>query len=104
MHTARRPRRMPAALAGLACLALLATACTGSNSQGAADGSAAGEEVTITFWHGWSQESETKAINDNVAAFEKLHEHPCQGGRQYRRRQERAGTAGGRPGRARLGA
>ncbi|GAA2140895.1 ABC transporter substrate-binding protein [Kitasatospora kazusensis] len=73
MHTPRRSRRMLAAVAGSAVLALFATACTGSNSTGGTDDSASGKDVTITFWHGWSQDNETKAINDNVAAFEKLH-------------------------------
>ncbi|MGY2062482.1 ABC transporter substrate-binding protein, partial [Nocardia gipuzkoensis] len=54
-------------------LALLATGCTGSNSGGGDDGSDAGKNVDITFWHGWSQDNEVKAITDNVAAFEKLH-------------------------------
>ncbi|GAA0696634.1 ABC transporter substrate-binding protein [Kitasatospora atroaurantiaca] len=73
MHTPRRSRRTVAALTGSAVLALLATACTGTNSGGGQDDSASGKDVTITFWHGWSQDNETKAINDNVAAFEKLH-------------------------------
>ena len=30
-------------------------------------------DVTITFWHGWSAPSEVKAIQANVAAFEKAH-------------------------------
>ncbi|GAA2742807.1 MULTISPECIES: extracellular solute-binding protein [Kitasatospora] len=69
----RSTLRTPAALASAACLALLATACTGTGDGGGDDGSAAGKDVTITFWHGWSQDNEVKAINDNVAAFEKLH-------------------------------
>ncbi|MER8185356.1 extracellular solute-binding protein [Kitasatospora sp. NPDC094015] len=73
MDTTRRTHRALAALTGTACLALLATACTGTNSGGGQDGSAAGQDVTITFWHGWSQDNEVKAIADNVAAFEKLH-------------------------------
>ncbi|MER7753180.1 ABC transporter substrate-binding protein [Kitasatospora sp. NPDC097643] len=75
MHstTARRGRRTIAAVTGSAVLALLATACTGSNDAGGNDDSAAGKDVTITFWHGWSQDSEVKAINDNIAAFEKAH-------------------------------
>ncbi|MFI6445145.1 ABC transporter substrate-binding protein [Kitasatospora sp. NPDC050543] len=75
MHatTSRRGRRTIAAFTGSAVLALLATACTGTNDAGGADDSAGGKDVTITFWHGWSQDSETKAINDNVAAFEKAH-------------------------------
>ncbi|AUG80059.1 sugar ABC transporter substrate-binding protein [Kitasatospora sp. MMS16-BH015] len=73
MHTPRRSRRLLAAAAGSAVLALFATACTGTDSGGSAGDSAAGKDVTITFWHGWSQDNETKAINDNVAAFEKAH-------------------------------
>ncbi|GGV32202.1 ABC transporter substrate-binding protein [Kitasatospora herbaricolor] len=75
MHatTSRRARRTIAAVTGSAVLALLATACTGTNSGGGNDDSASGKDVTITFWHGWSQDSETKAINDNIAAFEKAH-------------------------------
>ncbi|MET8625313.1 ABC transporter substrate-binding protein [Kitasatospora sp. NPDC004669] len=75
MHatTSRRGRRTIAAVAGSAVLALLATACTGSNDAGGTDASAGGKDVTITFWHGWSQDNEVKAINDNIAAFEKAH-------------------------------
>ncbi|MFI9046551.1 ABC transporter substrate-binding protein [Streptomyces sp. NPDC053427] len=29
--------------------------------------------VTLTFWHGWSQPGEVKAIDDSIARFEKLH-------------------------------
>lgn len=73
-RTPGRSRRLVAALSLSATVALLAGACTGSSSSGAAtDGSASGKDVTITFWHGWSQDNETKAINDNIAGFEKLH-------------------------------
>ncbi|WP_031065511.1 ABC transporter substrate-binding protein [Streptomyces sp. NRRL WC-3742] len=71
--TSRRGRRTAAALAGTAVLALLASACTGSSDSGGTDDSASGKDVTITFWHGWSQDNELKAINDNIAAFEKAH-------------------------------
>ncbi|MGA5822484.1 ABC transporter substrate-binding protein [Kitasatospora sp. NPDC094028] len=71
--TSRRGRRIIAAVAGSAVLALLTTACTGSNDSGGNDDSAAGKDVTITFWHGWSQDGDVKAINDNIAAFEKAH-------------------------------
>ncbi|SEG86687.1 carbohydrate ABC transporter substrate-binding protein, CUT1 family [Actinacidiphila yanglinensis] len=60
-----------AAVAAAAAISLLATACTGQNSSGATDD--AGKDVTINFWHGWSAPNELKAINDNVARFEKLH-------------------------------
>ncbi|MFF1906258.1 ABC transporter substrate-binding protein [Kitasatospora sp. NPDC058218] len=75
MHstTSRRSRRTIAAVTGSAVLALLATACTGTNDAGGNDDSASGKDVTITFWHGWSQDSEVKAINANIAAFEKAH-------------------------------
>ncbi|MFE6055231.1 ABC transporter substrate-binding protein [Kitasatospora sp. NPDC056446] len=75
MHatTSRRGRRTIVAVAGSAVLALLATACTGSSGSGSTDDSASGKDVTITFWHGWNQDNETKAINDNIAAFEKAH-------------------------------
>ncbi|MGW4649688.1 ABC transporter substrate-binding protein [Kitasatospora sp. NPDC004289] len=72
MRSPRRPSRVLAAVTGSAVLALLATACTGTDS-GTTDESASGKDVTITFWHGWSQESEIKAIDDNVAAFQKAH-------------------------------
>jgi multiple sugar transport system substrate-binding protein len=51
-----------------AAVSLFATACTGSNQGGATDNPA--EDVTITFWHGWSADSEVAAIQDNVDAFE----------------------------------
>ncbi|WSL78622.1 extracellular solute-binding protein [Kitasatospora sp. NBC_01266] len=71
-HT--RTHRLSAAIALSASIALLATACTGTDSSDSgADGSASGKDVTITFWHGWSQDNETKAINANIANFEKLH-------------------------------
>ncbi|MFJ5233919.1 ABC transporter substrate-binding protein [Kitasatospora sp. NPDC088391] len=69
----RRYRRPLAALTAAVCTALLASACTGTNAAGGDDESASGKDVTITFWHGWSQDNEVKAINDNVAAFEKAH-------------------------------
>ncbi|WP_051939898.1 extracellular solute-binding protein [Phaeacidiphilus oryzae] len=70
---ARRIRRAAAALAGAAALTLGAAACTGSagGAQGGTGSSSA--PVTITFWHGWSQPNELKAIDANIAAFEKLH-------------------------------
>ncbi|MFI9362415.1 ABC transporter substrate-binding protein [Kitasatospora sp. NPDC053057] len=75
MHatTSRRGRRTVAAVAGSAVLALFASACTGSSESGGNDDSAGGKDVTITFWHGWSQDNEVKAINDTIAAFEKAH-------------------------------
>ncbi|WP_184938223.1 extracellular solute-binding protein [Kitasatospora kifunensis] len=67
-----RTHRLAAAVALSASVALLATACTGTDSTGT-DQSANGKDVTITFWHGWSQDNETKAIDANIAAFEQLH-------------------------------
>ncbi|WP_441251549.1 extracellular solute-binding protein [Kitasatospora sp. McL0602] len=64
---------MLAAAASSAVIALFATACTGTNAPSTTDDSASGKDVTITFWHGWNQDNETKAINDNIAAFEKAH-------------------------------
>lgn len=60
-----------AALAAGAAMAMLASACTGQNSTTANDD--AGKDVTITFWHGWSAPNELKAIDDNIARFEKAH-------------------------------
>ncbi|MEV6772301.1 extracellular solute-binding protein [Nocardia sp. NPDC051030] len=65
-------RRTLTALTASAAIALIATACTGQ-STGGEDGSASGQDVTITFWHGWTQDNEVKAIEANVAAFEKAH-------------------------------
>jgi multiple sugar transport system substrate-binding protein len=61
--------RRGAALAGALVLALAAAGCTGSSGGGAGDNPNA--NVTITFWHGWSAPSEVKAIQDNIASFEK---------------------------------
>ncbi|WP_426363895.1 ABC transporter substrate-binding protein [Streptomyces sp. E-08] len=65
------PRRAAAALAATASIALFATACTGSANNAATDDPNA--QTTITFWHGWSAPAEVKAIEDNVARFEKTH-------------------------------
>ncbi|MER7764425.1 ABC transporter substrate-binding protein [Streptomyces sp. NPDC097619] len=54
-----------------AATALLATACTGSTGASAGDDPDA--KVALTFWHGWSAPAEVKAIEDNVARFEKAH-------------------------------
>ncbi|MFI9271614.1 extracellular solute-binding protein [Kitasatospora sp. NPDC052896] len=70
--TPTRPRRLAAALGLSTAVVLLAAGCTGTDSTGSA-GSADGKDVTITFWHGWSQPDETGAINANIANFEKLH-------------------------------
>src|SRR3954471_16676907 len=66
---ASRHHRHLAAAATAAVLVLSATACGGSG--GASDDPNA--KTTITFWHGWSAPNEVKAIQDNIAAFEKVH-------------------------------
>ncbi|MFE0643095.1 ABC transporter substrate-binding protein [Streptomyces sp. NPDC058877] len=66
-----RPRRTAATLAAGASIALFASACTGSANNTASDDPKA--ETTITFWHGWSAPAEVKAIDENVARFEKAH-------------------------------
>jgi multiple sugar transport system substrate-binding protein len=66
-----RTRNTAAALAATAAISLLASACTGSSDTAANDDPKA--KTTITFWHGWSAPSEVKAIQDNVARFEKEH-------------------------------
>ncbi|MEZ0065761.1 multiple sugar transport system substrate-binding protein [Streptacidiphilus sp. MAP12-20] len=71
--THRRGRRTAAALAVAASLALTAAACTGQSGGSAGNTGSSSAPVTITFWHGWSQPNELKAINDNIAAFEASH-------------------------------
>lgn len=66
-----RTRKTAAALAATAAISLFASACTGSSDSAANDDPNA--RTTITFWHGWSAPSEVKAIQDNVARFEKEH-------------------------------
>ncbi|GHJ37570.1 ABC transporter substrate-binding protein [Streptomyces sp. TS71-3] len=63
--------RKAAAVLAVACTTLLAAACTGQSGSGATDD--ASKETTITFWHGWSEPSEVKAVADDVKAFEKAH-------------------------------
>ncbi|MES4906447.1 MULTISPECIES: ABC transporter substrate-binding protein [unclassified Streptomyces] len=66
------PRRSPVPLAAALCAAaLLLTGCA-NPSTGSADDDPT-EPVTLTFWHGWSEPNEVKAINDSIARFEKLH-------------------------------
>ncbi|TPG15060.1 ABC transporter substrate-binding protein [Pedococcus bigeumensis] len=59
----------------IASVAVVTSGCTGSSpsTDPVATTVAPTEKVTITFWHGWSQPSEVKAIADNIAAFQKLH-------------------------------
>jgi multiple sugar transport system substrate-binding protein len=68
---ARRPalNRLGAALAVFSLAAL--GACAPSSNGG--DGTSADDQQTITFWHGWSQDTETAAIDANIAKFEELH-------------------------------
>ncbi len=66
-----RLTKATAALAASAAITLLATACTGQSTGSAGDD--AGKDVTITFWHGWTAPNELKAIDANVARFEKAH-------------------------------
>ncbi|MER7823834.1 extracellular solute-binding protein [Streptomyces sp. NPDC096097] len=63
--------RPTTAIAVLAAISVLATACTGQGADTASDDPKA--DVTLNFWHGWSAPSETKAIEDNIARFEKAH-------------------------------
>ena len=60
-------RRLAAAAVALA-LPLAVTACTGSSEGGTNDDPDA--DVTITFWHGWSADSEVAAIQQTIDAFE----------------------------------
>ncbi|MFF4265922.1 ABC transporter substrate-binding protein [Streptomyces virginiae] len=66
-----RTGRPTTAIAVLAAISALATACTGQGADTASDDPKA--DVTLTFWHGWSAPSEAKAIEDNIARFEKAH-------------------------------
>ena len=60
-------RRLAAATVALA-LPLAVSACTGSSEGGTNDDPDA--DVTITFWHGWSADSEVAAIQQTIDAFE----------------------------------
>ncbi|WP_145497293.1 ABC transporter substrate-binding protein [Streptomyces sp. CFMR 7] len=55
----------------VAAISVLATACTGQSEAGATDDPKA--KTTINFWHGWSSPAEVKAVQDNIARFEKAH-------------------------------
>ncbi|WP_372515176.1 ABC transporter substrate-binding protein [Streptomyces ortus] len=65
------PRKAVLAAASIALLATGGTGCTGSSGSGATDDPNA--KTTITFWHGWSAPAEVKAIQENIARFEKAH-------------------------------
>ncbi|MFI5616685.1 ABC transporter substrate-binding protein [Streptomyces sp. NPDC051567] len=66
-----RNRRLTTAFTALAAISVLATACTGQSGTEAADDPS--QKVTLTFWHGWAAPSEVKAIEENIARFEKAH-------------------------------
>jgi multiple sugar transport system substrate-binding protein len=65
----RHTRRRLAAAAVALALPLAVSACTGSSEGGTSDNPDA--DVTITFWHGWSADSEVAAIQATIDAFEK---------------------------------
>ncbi|MFJ4921972.1 ABC transporter substrate-binding protein [Streptomyces sp. NPDC088725] len=60
---------VPVALGATA--ALLLSGC--ANPSTGSDTDDPTQPVTLKFWHGWSAPSEVKAINENIAGFEKLH-------------------------------
>ncbi len=64
-------RRRVAALTAAIALPLAVSACTGSSEGGTKDDPDA--DVTITFWHGWSADSEVAAIQQTIDAFEKAN-------------------------------
>ncbi|MEU1629685.1 ABC transporter substrate-binding protein [Streptomyces sp. NPDC020096] len=66
-----RLTRLCSIVAAAASISLLAGACTGQSGGQAGDD--ANKDVTINFWHAWSQPNELKAINSDIAAFEKVH-------------------------------
>ncbi|WP_030297342.1 ABC transporter substrate-binding protein [Streptomyces katrae] len=66
-----RNSRLTAAATAVAAISVLASACTGQSGNAAADDP--DKEVTLNFWHGWSAPSEAKAIEENIARFEKAH-------------------------------
>ncbi|MCX4543533.1 ABC transporter substrate-binding protein [Streptomyces sp. NBC_01565] len=63
--------RLTPAATLLAAISVLATACTGQSGAAAADDPKA--DVTLNFWHGWSAPGEAKAIEENIARFERAH-------------------------------
>ncbi|WP_411125872.1 ABC transporter substrate-binding protein [Streptomyces sp. x-19] len=71
------PRRRPRIRArtgltvALATAGLLAAGC--ANPSVGSDRDDPTRPVTLTFWHGWSDASEVKAIDDSIARFQKLH-------------------------------
>lgn len=67
----RTGRRPTAAATLLAALSVLAASCTGQSAGTASDDPKA--DVTLKFWHGWNTPAEVKAIEENIARFEKAH-------------------------------
>ncbi|HET6858636.1 MAG TPA: ABC transporter substrate-binding protein [Streptomyces sp.] len=67
----RRNRRLTTSAVAVAAISVLASACTGSPESAANDDPNA--KTTITFWHGWNAPAEVKAIQENIARFEKAH-------------------------------
>jgi multiple sugar transport system substrate-binding protein len=65
----RTPRRRLLAAIAVLSLPLAVGACTGDSGGGKTDNPDA--DVTITFWHGWSADSEVAAIQATIDAFEK---------------------------------
>jgi multiple sugar transport system substrate-binding protein len=65
----RTPRRRLLAAIAVLSLPLAAGACTGDSGGGKTDNPDA--DVTITFLHGWSADSEVAAIQATIDAFEK---------------------------------
>ncbi|MEU9117553.1 ABC transporter substrate-binding protein [Streptomyces sp. NPDC048483] len=57
--------------AGLCVSGLFVSGCATPGTGSARDDPT--KPVTLTFWHGWSQPGEVKAIDDSIARFEKLH-------------------------------
>ncbi|MET9696225.1 extracellular solute-binding protein [Streptomyces sp. NPDC006529] len=66
-----RTRRLTTLAAALAAISALATGCTGQSGAAASDDP--NKEVTLNFWHGWVEPREVKAIEDNIARFQKAH-------------------------------
>jgi multiple sugar transport system substrate-binding protein len=67
----RQHRRGLLAASVAMALPLALSACTGSSGGGSNDNPDA--ETTITFWHGWSADSEVAAIQKTIDAFEKAN-------------------------------
>ncbi|MFH8343933.1 ABC transporter substrate-binding protein [Streptomyces sp. NPDC018045] len=66
-----RPRMRICLSAALAGAGLILSGC--ANPSVGSDRDDPTRPVTLKFWHGWSNPSEVKAIDDSIARFEKLH-------------------------------